>query len=41
MVRYSGTQSMLRLLVEGPDAQSVRSGLDRLVAAAGRELDLV
>jgi phosphoglucosamine mutase len=40
LVRYSGTQSMLRLLVEGPDVQSVRSGLDRLVAAAGKELDL-
>ena len=40
LVRYSGTQSMLRLLVEGPDVQSVRSGLERLVTAAGKELDL-
>ena len=41
LVRYSGTQSMLRLLVEGPDTGSVRSGLDRLIAAAGCDLDLI
>jgi phosphoglucosamine mutase len=41
LVRYSGTESLLRLLVEGPDLESVRSSMDRLVAAAGAEPDLL
>jgi phosphoglucosamine mutase len=41
LVRYSGTECLLRLLVEGPDLPSVRSALDRLVAAAGADLDLL
>jgi phosphoglucosamine mutase len=38
LVRYSGTESKLRLVVEGPTETAVRAGLDRLVVAARSEL---
>ena len=41
LVRYSGTESKLRFLVEAPSEAAVRRGMDRLTAAARAELELV
>lgn len=41
LVRYSGTESKLRLLVEGPTAARVKGALDELLAAARADLEVM
>jgi len=41
LVRYSGTESKLRFLVEGPTDSAVRQGMDSLLAAARGELEVL
>lgn len=38
LVRYSGTEPLLRVMIEGQDQGQIREWADRIVAAASREL---
>ncbi len=41
LVRFSGTEAKLRLLVEGPTESVVRAGIERLVTAAEGDLEVM
>ena len=41
LVRFSGTEAKLRLLVEGPAEPVVRAGIERLATAAGTDLEVL
>jgi phosphoglucosamine mutase len=41
LVRYSGTEPKLRLLVEGPTDSVVNAGMDRLRSAARADLKIL
>ncbi|HKB57268.1 MAG TPA: phosphoglucosamine mutase [Lacunisphaera sp.] len=41
LVRYSGTEPKLRLLVEGPTDAIVKAALDKLIAAARSDLEIL
>lgn len=41
LVRFSGTEAKLRLLVEGPTESAVRSGIELLATAAAADLEVV
>ncbi|MDB6164960.1 MAG: glmM [Lacunisphaera sp.] len=41
LVRYSGTESKLRLLVEGPTDAAVKTAMDKLVAATRADLQVI
>ena len=41
LVRYSGTEAKLRLLVEGPTDAIVQAAMDRLVSATRADLQVV
>jgi phosphoglucosamine mutase len=41
LVRFSGTEAKIRLLVEGFSDEVIRAGMERLVRAAGIDLQIV
>jgi phosphoglucosamine mutase len=41
LIRWSGTEAKLRIMLEGPDEKRLQTWLAELIAAAGRDVPQV